>query len=385
MKRIGIFGPFDPTLCDGVSRSMFELLTFIKNLGHEVFIISLMHEGDLCRQRLLYLIRNPDAQVMSSEESSCNVLFRGVNIDFEILPYKRHEVLRAHGEVLKKAIAKLIGFTDSYLFSVDFDLTSLAAKSVLGIQGAHFIHSPSAIETYTQRPIHGELMRMGSVFVASRFAQSELKRRLGIDSVVWNPFIDLSRFVPKHRRNAKRTIGFYSAGPHKGDELVQHLIRDMPSIQFAIMGGNYTYRSNNFPRNIHYLGNVLDLNEYYKAISLLIVPSTIDEGYPRVVVEAAKNGIPAIANNKGGIPEALGGSGILIDIEPSLDAMVEKYVAAINWLFDNPTEYITYSEKALERSKEYEKELFTQSMRNYENYLAKAPIVSNTSVLQYIA
>ena len=384
MKRIGICGPFDPTLCDGVSRSMFELLTFIKNIGHDVFIISLMHEGDLCRQRLLYLIRNPDTQVMSSEESSCNVIFRGVNIYYEILPYKRHEVLRAHGEVLKKAIATLMEFTDSYLFSVDFDLTSLAAKSVLGIQGAHFIHSPSAMETYTQRPIHGELMKMGTVFVASRFAQSELKRMLGIDSVVWNPFIDLSRFIPEPRRNGNRTIGFYSAGTHKGDELVQHLIRDMPSMQFAIMGGNYTYRCNTFPRNVHYMGNVLDLNEFYNAISLLIVPSTIAEGYSRVVVEAAKNGIPAIANNIGGIPEALGGSGILIDIEPSLDGMVDKYVSAINWLFDNPTEYIKYSERSLERSKQYEKELFTQSMGNYENYLAQAPIVSNTSILQYI-
>jgi len=172
-----------------------------------------MHEGDLCRQRLLYLIRNPDAQVMSSEESSCNVIFRGVNIYYEILPYKRHEVLRAHGEVLKKAIATLMGFTDSYLFSVDFDLTSLAAKSVLGIQGAHFIHSPSAMQTYTQRPIHGELMKMGTVFVASRYAQSELTRMLGIDSVVWNP---LSTLAALYRNPGAMTIepwvlfGWYS-------------------------------------------------------------------------------------------------------------------------------------------------------------------------------
>jgi len=64
--------------------------------------------------------------------------------------------------------------------------------------------------------------------------------------------------------------------------------------------------------------------------------------------------------------------------------MVNKYVSAINWLFDNPIEYIKYSERSLERSKEYEKELFTQSTRNYENYLVNAPIVSNTSILQYI-
>jgi len=68
-------------------------------------------------------------------------------------------------------------------------------------------------------------------------------------------------------------------------------------MQFAIMGGNYTYRSNKPPSNVHYMGNVLDLNEYYNAISLLIVPSTIAEGYSRVIVEAARNGIPAIANN----------------------------------------------------------------------------------------
>ena len=36
-----------------------------------------------------------------------------------------------------------------------------------------------------------------------------------------------------------------------------------------------------------------------------------------MILEAAANGIPAIANQVGGIPEALGDSGVLIPIESS--------------------------------------------------------------------
>jgi glycosyltransferase involved in cell wall biosynthesis len=366
-----MIGPFDPTLCDGVSRSMFELLSFLKNLGHEVFILSLMHESELCRKKgLLYLTNNPDAHVVNKGDNCCNVIYYGIDVYYEILPYHRYEILHSHVKVLKTAIERLTRFTDSYLFSVDSDLTSLVAKSVLGVSGAHFFRSPPAIETYTHQPAQRELLKMRTVFAISRFTQRKLKQMLEIDSVIWYPIINLSKLTPKHRRNQHMTIGFYSAGSHKGDELVQQLIKKLPSIQFTVMGINYSYRSDASLANVRYMGDVTDLNGYYQDISLMVVPSTLEEGYSRVIVEAAKNGIPVIANNIGGIPEALGSSGILIGMESSLDRMVDKYVSAINRLFNNPADYAKYSRMAMERAREYEHEVFNQSIRIHDQYLS---------------
>jgi glycosyltransferase involved in cell wall biosynthesis len=108
-----------------------------------------------------------------------------------------------------------------------------------------------------------------------------------------------------------------------------------------------------------YLGRVITIKDFYKEISLLLVPSTIPEGYPRVIIEAALNGIPTIANNTGGIPEALGNSGILLDIEPCAKSMAVQYEAAINTILN---EYPAYKEPALARASEYSKDTQNKSL-----------------------
>ena len=72
-------------------------------------------------------------------------------------------------------------------------------------------------------------------------------------------------------------------------------------------------------------------------------------------------GIPVIANRIGGIPEALGDSGVLIDVEPDAGAMAERYVAAIHRLLDRKVVYEEYCQKALARASAYERELTEMS------------------------
>lgn len=57
---------------------------------------------------------------------------------------------------------------------------------------------------------------------------------------------------------------------------------------------------------------------YYNAADVLIVPSTHEEGFGRVILEALSCGLPVIASNRGGIKESLTKeTGILIDISAS--------------------------------------------------------------------
>jgi D-inositol-3-phosphate glycosyltransferase len=47
------------------------------------------------------------------------------------------------------------------------------------------------------------------------------------------------------------------------------------------------------------------------------MPSQVQEAFGRVIVEAGHRGIPAVASRIGGIPEAIGDSGVLVDPDDS--------------------------------------------------------------------
>ena len=66
-------------------------------------------------------------------------------------------------------------------------------------------------------------------------------------------------------------------------------------------------------KNVTVTPNTMDMRPVYGRARLLLVPSLWWESGPRVVVEAALNGLPVIAVNRGGPPENLGGEGFLFD------------------------------------------------------------------------
>lgn len=72
--------------------------------------------------------------------------------------------------------------------------------------------------------------------------------------------------------------------------------------------------------NIKFAGKVdnMKLPTYYNAADVVIVPSTHEEGFGRVILEALSCGLPVIAANRGGIREALSPKvGIFIDVTPN--------------------------------------------------------------------
>lgn len=66
--------------------------------------------------------------------------------------------------------------------------------------------------------------------------------------------------------------------------------------------------------NIHIIGNVLvdDVRKYMNTMDIMILPSR-NEGFGCVILEANACGIPVVATNVGGIPEAIGNNNMLVD------------------------------------------------------------------------
>jgi glycosyltransferase involved in cell wall biosynthesis len=376
LSKILYLGPFDPLLCDGVSRSMYELLEFFANEGHETFITTVMHESHLTRQCLSYLkaiCRQHSERNDEVDRFQGNL--GGVFVDYQILPLSRTAVLGLAPQALKQAVEKLKGYGGCYVFTCDADLTSLTATFLVGVRGAHFFHSPPYVKIFSgdsQR----RLLKGRRIFAASDFTREQIRRKLDLDSVVWHPFIrpyepgELPFSVEK-----REAVGFYSAGWHKGDEMVAQLIGAMPNRRFVVMGREFSgvLKGVEFP-NLVYLGDVHDAEQFFSRAKMVIVPSMGKEGFSRIIVEAAMRGIPAIANQVGGIPEALADSGILIPVNNDADieshAVAEKYREQIEKLFMSDDLHHSLSQKALHRGMSYAKAQRQEALRIYHEYNA---------------
>ena len=81
----------------------------------------------------------------------------------------------------------------------------------------------------------------------------------------------------------------------------------------------------------------------------LAMPALWDEPFGRVVVEAMGAGLPVVAIRRGGIPEAMGGAGVLIEPEARVDA----WVAALRALQSRGDRYRREREAGLDRARRY--------------------------------
>ena len=92
------------------------------------------------------------------------------------------------------------------------------------------------------------------------------------------------------------------------------------------------------------------MRQFYATARLLLAPSVWEEAYGRVVPEAQISGIPVLASDRGGLPQAVGPGGILIDAHaPDAD-----WLAAFDRMWDDDAEYSRLSGLAREHAEREE-------------------------------
>src|SRR5690606_9611448 len=88
-------------------------------------------------------------------------------------------------------------------------------------------------------------------------------------------------------------------------------------------------------RTLSRLGNVVfegrtdDMKTVYGRTTILLAPSNWEEAWGRVASEAHCSGIPVIGSRRGGLPEAIGEGGVILDY----DAPVEEWVSELRRLW----------------------------------------------------
>jgi glycosyltransferase involved in cell wall biosynthesis len=324
--------------------------------------------GDLAREAYEEDLVAHGGDTVSHDGATCRAVFQGVNYRHEILPVARDRLMSQHQPAVGAVQRCLQQEGMEYVLTTDEGYWPLLAAWQLQISGAHFFHALSGVKRFARNPGYVWLLRRRTVVANSRFMQAEIRSRLGLDAVVWYPFINLDAYRCRRGSERRGRVGFYSAGRIKGSAIVAEIAARMPEREFLVAGAYGEAPTS----NMVCWGHIQDMRRFYQKIDLLLVPSVVEEAFGRVILEAAANGIPSIANRVGGIPEALGDSGILIDWAPGTDIAetAGKYVAAIRALLDDAEVYHRHSQQALARADEYEKVLDRMSQAFCDRYLS---------------
>ena len=174
-----------------------------------------------------------------------------------------------------------------------------------------------------------------SVFTADKYHKA-----YGIESVVIYPFIAPEKYkTPTTREN----VTFINPVTVKGRDLAIEIARRCPEIPFSFIEGwpQSPKERDTLLYKISALSNVSlsavqkDMRNVYGKCKILLAPSLWEEAYGRVATEAQFSGIPVVASNRGGLPEAVGPGGVVIDP----DGPVEEWVSVIRDVWQNEDRY----------------------------------------------
>jgi len=138
----------------------------------------------------------------------------------------------------------------------------------------------------------------------------------------------------------------------KGGNIFLEIASRMTDEQFLVAGEwatNEQRETATALENVTDLGWIDDMRDVYGRTKLLLVPSLVEEGGPRVIVEAFANGIPVVGTDRGGVPGFVDDAGAIVE-DPNDVAEWERQIRA------TLDQYDQLSTRARERAPLFETE-----------------------------
>ncbi len=213
----------------------------------------------------------------------------------------------------------------------------------------------------------------GAIFIAnSAFTAGAYKARFGIDSTVIPPLIDPDRY---RTTTTREFVTFINPDPKKGLAKALEIAAACPTIPFLFVESwtlnddrltDLTGRLEALP-NVSFQRRVDDMRKVFSRTRILLAPSQWEEAWGRVASEAHCSGIPVLGSSRGGLPEAIGPGGIVLDY----DAPVATWSSALHRLWSDDAAYQRYSDSALRHMARAEMNPKDQ-FEKFESVLARA-------------
>ena len=212
----------------------------------------------------------------------------------------------------------------------------------------------------------------------SRFLADHYSAILGTHVDVLYPIVSQDRFgqnpvgAPGGSHQA-RFITHINPVPRKGltmlIALAQRALTRRPDMRFLVLEGVTTAQAlRQASVDLTALPNVTvapvqkDMRSVYARTSVLLMPSFWREGFGRAAVEAHLSGVPVLASDHGGLPEALAGGGCLLPVPqtcvdepltfPDAETVDLWWAALVSW-WDHASAYRAASELALQAGRRF--------------------------------
>jgi glycosyltransferase involved in cell wall biosynthesis len=196
---------------------------------------------------------------------------------------------------------------------------------------------------------------------------------LGVECHFVPSIVSLSNYMVETNKTEALFVG---SNPQKGLEIAFRIAEIRPDIPFRFVES--WPMSDEFRRhcehrsekagNISWNRSVLDMRQFYEKARILLAPSVCEDSHARVVAEAQVSGIPVLGSNRGGMPEAIGNGGMLVDVHAPIGA----WLASFDRMWADEEEYMRLSEQARRHTQRPElapRKIANEFVGHIENFL----------------
>ena len=191
--------------------------------------------------------------------------------------------------------------------------------------------------------------------------------RLSLDKIKVIPnWVNLERFRPVDKKQGRTILFVHWLSKRKGADMIMPIVKQLASNpkseirnpKFIIVGdGPYKeklleqIKENKLEKFVEVLGGIphKKIINYYAATDIFIMPS-MEEGFPRVLLEAMAMGIPYVASDVGAVREISPETAQRFLVKPG-DA--EMFAHKIEILFSDKNLYDIFRKEELRKVREY--------------------------------
>lgn len=182
-----------------------------------------------------------------------------------------------------------------------------------------------------------------SAFTARCYAEA-----FGVSCAVIPPLVEAALYRTDTSRS---NVTFINPYPVKGLEVALAVAERCPDIPFAfveswdVSSDLRAYLDGRLARlpNVTLRPRTSNMRVVYGKAKIVLAPSQWEEAWGRIATEAHLSGIPVVASRRGGLPEAVGPGGVILDH----DAPAQDWAAAVRRLWNDEAHYARLSAAAL--------------------------------------
>jgi amino acid adenylation domain-containing protein/FkbH-like protein len=200
-----------------------------------------------------------------------------------------------------------------------------AAVRAAGSRVVYWVHTPSFLPFGPQSFFPGAaraklIEQVGAIVAVSDYVARYLEEWGGLaSSRIYLPAYGPGPF-PSLGRIDNPYVAMVNPCAIKGIGVFRALARAMPEVAFAAVPSWGTTGADRAAlaelANVTLLKPFDSADELYRQVRVLVVPSIWDEAFGMVAVEAMLRGVPVLVSDRGGLPEAALGAGVVLPVPP---------------------------------------------------------------------